>query len=274
MPEADMVPEGVDPALPSAARLYDYYLGGTANFESDRKMAEQVRQLIPEIADAAWANRGFHGRAAVWMARQGIRQFIDLGSGLPTQNNTHEAVAATAPDARVVYVDIDPMVAAHSSALLASDDRTAVITADVRDPDGVLGHPELRRLIDFSEPAGVLITAVLHFIPDGGDPWGLVTRYMAATAPGSYLALSHSTSDNLPPQAVSGGLSLYSSADSTVTLRSRADVARFFDGLELVPPQPGAEPGLTYVGLWGAEDLGAADSDGSRATYCGVARRP
>jgi hypothetical protein len=274
MSEADVVPEGVDPAVPSPARLYDYYLGGTSNFESDRKMAEQVRRLVPEIADAAWANRGFHGRAAVWMASQGIRQFIDLGSGLPTQNNTHQAIAATAPDARVVYVDIDPMVAAYSTALLDTGGRTAVITADVRDPAGVLGHPELRRLIDFSQPAGVLMTAVLHFIPDDGDPWGLVARYLAATAGGSYLALSHSTADNMPPRAVSGGVNLYSSADSGVTLRSRADVARFFAGLELVPPQPGAEPELTYVGLWGAEDLTAADSDGSRATYCGVARRP
>ncbi len=274
MPEADVVPEGVDPALPSPARLYDYYLGGTANFESDRKMAEQIRRLVPEIADAAWANRGFHGRAAVWMARQGIRQFIDLGSGLPTQNNTHQAVSAAAPGSRVVYVDIDPMVAAYGSALVAPGGRTAVITGDVRDPAGVLGHPELRRLIDFSAPVGVLMTAVLHFIADDSDPWELVARYMAATVPGSYLALSHSTSDNLPPRIVSGGLGLYSSAQSSVFLRSRADVARFFEGLDLVPPHPGAEPELAYVGLWGAEDLSAADTDGSRATYCGVARRP
>jgi hypothetical protein len=274
MTEADAVPEGVDPAVPSPARLYDYYLGGTANFEADRKMAEQVRQLVPEIVDAAWANRGFHGRAAVWMARQGIRQFIDLGSGLPTQNNTHQAVSGAAPDARVAYVDNDPMVAAYSAALLAPGGRTKVITADIRDPAGVLGHPDVRRLIDLSEPTGVLMTAVVHFIADDADPWELVARYMAATVPGSYLALSHSTSDNIPPRAVSGGLGLYSAAAAGVTLRSRADVARFFAGLELVPPHPGAEPDLTYTGLWGAEDLSAADSDGSRATYCGVARRP
>jgi hypothetical protein len=174
----------------------------------------------------------------------------------------------------VVYVDNDPMVAAYSAALLAPGGRTEVITADVRDPAGVLGHPDVRRLIDLSAPTGVLMTAVLHFIADDADPWGLVARYMAATVPGSYLALSHSTSDNIPPRAVSGGLGLYSAATAGVTLRSRADVARFFAGLDLVPPHPGAEPDLTYAGLWGAEDLSAADSDGSRATYCGVARRP
>jgi hypothetical protein len=200
MSDADVVPDGVDPTRPSPARLYDYYLGGTHNYEVDRQAAEQMRAVMPELGDAAWANRGFHGRAAVWMAAEhGIRQFIDLGSGLPTQNNTHQAVARVTPEARVVYVDNDPIVAAYGTPLLAGDGSTALITADLRDPDGVLEHPEVRRLIDFAEPVGVLMTAVLHFVADGSDPWGLVRRYMAATAPGSYLALSQVTSDNMPP---------------------------------------------------------------------------
>ena len=152
MPEADTVPEGVDPARPSPARLYDYYLGGTHNYEADRQAAEQLRQRMPELADAAWANRGFHGRAAIWMAEQGIRQFIDIGCGLPAPSNTHEAVRKVTPDARVVYVDHDPMVAAGRAPLLAPDGRTAFVAADLRDPDSVLGHPELRRLIDVREP--------------------------------------------------------------------------------------------------------------------------
>ena len=131
MTEADKVPPGVDPTTPSPARLYDYFLGGTSNLPVDREAAERLKAAVPEIVDAMWANRGFHGRAAVWLARQGIRQFIDIGSGLPTQNNTHEAVQQVAPGARVVYVDNDPMVAAHSGPLLAGDGTTTLIMADV-----------------------------------------------------------------------------------------------------------------------------------------------
>jgi hypothetical protein len=274
MPEADTVPDGVDPARPSPARLYDYYLGGTSNYEADRQAAEQLRQRMPELADAAWANRGFHGRAAIWMAEQGIRQFIDIGCGLPAPSNTHEAVRKVTPDARVVYVDHDPMVAAGRAPLLAADGRTAFVPADLRDPDSVLGHPELRRLIDFREPAGVLMTAVLHYVADGSDPRGLVRRYVTAMAPGSYLALSHLTYDQLPPQVAAVAQDIYERAASSIYARTREQVARLFDGLELVPAQPGGEPAVTFAGLWGAEDLEAADSDGSRASYCGVARRP
>ena len=275
MSDADVVPEGVDPTRPSPARLYDYYLGGTHNYEADRQAAEQIRQGMPELADAAWANRGFHGRAAVWMAAsQGIGQFIDVGSGLPTQNNTHQAVRRVAPGARVVYVDVDPMVAAYSAPLLSEDGSTILVTADMRDPDSVLEHPELRRLIDFSQPVGMLMTAVVHFVADGSDPWALVRRYMTATAPGSYLALSHLTYDRLPARATVAGQEVYQRATSNIYARTREEVTRFFDGLELVPAQPGGEPAITFPGLWGAEDLEAADSDGSRAFYCGVARRP
>jgi S-adenosyl methyltransferase len=275
MSDADVVPEGVDPTRPSPARLYDYYLGGTHNYEADRQAAEQIRRAMPDLADAAWANRGFHGRAAVWMAAsQGIRQFLDLGSGLPTQNNTHQAVRRVAPDARVVYVDVDPMVAAYSAPLLSADGSTTLVTADLRDPDSVLEHPELRRLIDFSQPLGVLMTAVVHFVADGSDPWSLVRRYMTATAPGSYLALSHLTHDRVPPRITEAGLEVYQRTATNIYARSRDEVTRFFDGLELAPAQPGGERAVTFVGLWGAEDVAAADSDGSRHFYCGVARRP
>jgi len=274
MTEAEKVPPGVDASTPSPARLYDYFLGGTHNLAVDREAAERFRAVVPEIVDATWANRGFHGRAAVSLARQGIRQFIDIGSGLPTQNNTHEAVRRVAPDARVVYVDNDPMVAAHSGPLLAGDGTTTLIMADIRELDSVLGDPELRRLIDFAEPAGVLMTAVLHFVADDADPWGLVARYMEAVAPGSYLALSHGTYDKMPPNSIEAGNQTYARAAERVYLRSKPEVERFFTGLELMSPYLGADPMITYVGLWGAEDLDAADTDGSRAIYCGVARRP
>jgi S-adenosyl methyltransferase len=274
MTETGLVPQGVDPARPSPARLYDYFLGGTANFAVDRAAAEKLKAAAPEVVDGMWANRGFYGRAAVWIAEQGIRQFIDIGSGLPTQNNTHQAVHKVAADARVVYADNDPMVAAHADALLAEDGTTTVITADVRDPDALLGHPALLRLIDFAEPAGVLMTAVMHFVPDESDPWGLVARYMAAVAPGSYLALSHGTYENLPPNKVRAGVDMLAEAAENAYPRPRPEVERFFAGLDLVEPYAGAGPAVTYVGLWGAEDPAAADSDGSRGFYCGVARRP
>ena len=274
MSDAGDVPEGVDPTRPTPARLYDYFLGGTNNFPVDRRAAEALRAQAPDVVDAMWANRGFHGRAAVWMAERGIRQFIDIGSGLPTQNNTHQAVQRVEPGIRVVYADIDPLVAAQAAPLLAGDGSTAVIAADLRDPGSVLGHPALLRLIDFAEPAGVLMSAVVHFVADDADPWDLVSRYMTAVAPGSYLALSHGTYENLPPRLVQAGLETYAQATEHAYLRSRPDVERFFAGLELVPPYPGADAAVTYVGLWGAEDPGLADSDGSRAMYCGVARRP
>ena len=274
MSDAGDVPEGVDPTRPTPARLYDYFLGGTNNFAVDRRAAEALKAQAPDVVDAMWANRGFHGRAAVWMAGQGIRQFIDIGSGLPTQNNTHEAVQRVDPRIRVVYVDIDPMVAAQAAPLLTGDGSTTVIAADLRDPGSVLGHPALLRLIDFAEPAGVLMSAVVHFVADDADPWDLVTRYMTAVAPGSYLALSHGTYENLPPRLVQAGLETYAQATEHAYPRSRPDVERFFAGLELVPPYSGADAAVTYVGLWGAEDPDLADSDGSRAMYCGVARRP
>jgi hypothetical protein len=275
MVHVDQPPRGVDPATPSTARLYDYYLGGKNNFKVDRDAGDRLKAQVPELADAAWANRGFHQRAVRWLAAEGgIRQFIDIGSGLPTQGNTHEVVQAVTADAHVVYVDHDPMVAVHSKALLTSMGSTKVITADLRMPDRVLEDPDLRELIDFNKPVGLVMTAVLHFVSDERDPWGIVRRYVDALAPGSYLVLSHGTMDRIPPQTVNAIYEVYARASEMAYLRGRADVERFFEDLELVPPFDGAGQVLTYVGEWGAEDPELADSDGSRISYCGVARRP
>jgi hypothetical protein len=274
MTEAERVPPGVDPTTPSPARLYDYYLGGVNNFQVDRDAAERVRAVMPELSDAAWANRAFHQRAAAWLAEQGIRQYIDIGSGLPTTGNTHEVVQKTAEGARVVYVDNDPMVAAHARDLLADDGSTLFILGDLREPDTLLGDPELRRHLDLGQPTALLMTSVMHFVADEGDPWGLVSRYMTALAPGSYLVLSHSTMDNLPPRMVEAGLALYANAAERLYPRTKDEVARFFTGLDLVPPYEGAWGVVDYVGAWGADDPSSADSDGSRVLYSGVARRP
>lgn len=271
----EAAPPGVDTATPSAARLYDYYLGGTTNFRVDRIAGDRLREALPDLSDAAWANRGFHQRSARWMAAEhGIRQFIDIGSGLPTQGNTHEVVREVAADARVLYVDNDPMVAAMADRLLADEGHTDLIVADLRDPDEVLNHPARRKLIDLDEPTGLLMTAVVHFVADGSDPRGLVRRYAGVLAPGSYVALSHATADKLPPRAVQAMYDTYANTSTQIYLRTREEVERLFDGLDLVPPYRGAEPGLSYVGVWGADDPEAADSEGSRVLYCGVGRRP
>jgi hypothetical protein len=274
MPETPLIPPGVDPTKPSPARIYDYILGGIHNFPVDRAAAERIRAASPDLKDAAWVNRGFHQRAARWMAAdQGIRQFIDLGSGLPFQSNTHGVVQKAIPKAHVVYIDNDAMVRAYSGEFLSGDGTTAVITADLREPETILDDPALRALIDFEQPAGLLMTAVLHFVADESDPWSLVARYTKALAPGSYLALSHVTHEGLPPRLVQEALEVYKEAQG-VYPRSRNQIDRFFAGLELVPPYPGAEPAITHIGMWGAEDPALADSDGSHWWFGGVARRP
>jgi hypothetical protein len=272
---AENVPPGVDPNVPTPARMYDYFLGGSNNFEVDRQFASRIKELVPEVSDSAWANRAFHQRAVAWLAaRQGLDQYIDIGAGLPTQGNTHELVRARIPSARVVYVDNDPMVLAHGQALLEGIDGVEMIMADLRDPDSVLTNPVLTELIDLSRPVGFLLTGVLYFVADGADPWRLVQRYADALAPDSYLVLSHLTSDNKPPRAIQTGQEVYSRATESLHFRSRDQFERFFTGLELVPPYPGAEPAVSHVGVWGAEDPVAADTDDSRWLYCGVARRP
>jgi hypothetical protein len=272
MTGTEQAPPGVDATRPSPARLYDYFLGGTTNFAVDRAAAEHRKAAAPDLIDAVWANRGFHGRAAVWLADRGIRQFIDIGSGLPTQNNTHLAARKETPNARVLYVDNDPLVRAHAKALLTGAASTRFLTADLRDPDGVLSHPDTSALIDFDAPVGLLMTAVLHFVADESDPWGLVTRYLGALAPGSYLALTHITADSKPPAAVQASRDLYASATERIHLRTKAEVERFLAGLDNVPPYEGAGGVVTWMGEWGAEDPRAADSDGSRWGYGAVGR--
>ncbi len=272
MTDTAHVPPGIDAEKPTPGRIYDYLLGGSTNFPADRAMAEKILTVLPELRDIVWANRGFHQRVARWIAERGIRQFVDIGSGLPTVGNTHEVVRKVAPDARVVYVDNDPLVAAHARELLTADGAVAVFTCDLREPATVLGHPDLRALIDFTEPIGLLMTAVLHFVADGSDPWGLVARYVSALAPGSYLAISHSTAEKVPPAVVRRVTDAYANATEQMYFRPLADVERFFAGLELVPPYPGAPPGVVHMGQWGADDPELADSDGSRWGYGGVAR--
>jgi S-adenosyl methyltransferase len=274
MTKALRLPEGLDITKPSPARIYDYMLRGSHHFDADVNAAERLLSVVPEIRDTAWSNRGFHQRAASWIARQGVRQFLDIGSGLPTVGNTHDVVSRVHPDARVVYVDNDPMVELHSQAILETSGTVSVLCADLRDPEAILGHPAVRSLLDSAEPTGLLMTGVMMFVADSSDPWGLVSRYVRAMGPDSYLSLSHLTDDAKPPAAVEAFRRVFDAATEHLYFRSKDGVARFFDGLEIVPPYAEAEPELTYSGLWGAEDVALADSDGSRWLYCAVARVP
>jgi hypothetical protein len=274
MTRAPRIPPGVDTSVPTPARIYDYMLRGHNNFESDRQASKRILAASPEFGDCAFANRGFHQRAARWIAERGVRQFIDIGSGLPTVGNTHEVVQKVIPDACVVYVDNDPMVLLHSQDLLVREEKISAILGDFRDPPSILENGELRALIDFSQPLGLLTTGLMHFVPDRLDPWGLLRRYLSAVVPGSYLSLSHLTDDHMPPAAAGAFQAVFDQATEQMHFRSKPGVAGFFDGLEVVPPYEGAEPGLCFVGVWGAEDPIAADTDGSRWLYAGVARKP
>jgi hypothetical protein len=255
--------------------MYDYILGGSANYPVDREAVQKVRAHMPDLDDAAWANRGFLQRSVRWLAQQGVRQFIDIGAGLPTGNNTHDAVQAVAPEARVLYVDNDPLVEIHAKALLEGVAGTAYIRADFRGPDGLLGHEETRAMIDFTQPVALLLVTVTHFVSDEDDPWGLVRRYVGGLAPGSYLALSAISSDRQVSEELGEVTAVYARSSSGGAYpRTRAEIARFFDGLDIVPPYKGAAAEVSHIGVWGAEDPDAADSDGSRLGYCAVARKP
>lgn len=274
MSQAQRVPVGVDPSAPSMARIYDYLLGGSNHFESDRAAARIMTERAPELVDGVSANRGFHQRAAKWLAEQGVRQFIDLGSGLPTAGNTHDVVLKIDPSARIVYVDIDPMVLSYSEIELAGEDSVEAIVADVKDVDAVLGSEAAQRLINFDEPVAILLTGVLHFIADEEDPAGLVARYLARLAPGSYLVCSQVNPDQKPPRTVDAiNRATQRASGGDAHLRSRAEIRAIMGDVEIVPPYEGAEPEVTWAGLWGCEDPKAADSDGSRWIYCAVGRK-
>ncbi|MGI5213831.1 SAM-dependent methyltransferase [Plantactinospora sp. CA-290183] len=264
-----------DPAeTPFVAGMYDYYLGGSANSPADRVAVDRIRAVLPEIPLVAWANRGFLQRAVTRMASEwGIKQFLDIGAGLPTQRNTHEVVGQVIPDGRVVYVDIDPKVIERGREMLAAVDNTAVIQGDVRQPDDILDHPQTRQLIDLDKPVGLLLVAVTQFIPDADDPWAIVRTYRDRIASGSYLALSAPTGDHQPERILEAIRSVYGKTPTAAKDRTRQEIARFFDGFDILPPYEGAEPVLTYVGQFGAEDPAAADDDASRWFYAAVGRK-
>ena len=239
--------DAVAATTPHPARMYDYFLGGKDNFEADRIAAEQAMSLVPHSRDVAWANRQFLSRAVAAMARAGIDQFIDLGSGFPTSPNVHEVAREIQPGTRVVYVDFDPVVISHNQALFTKAPGIAAIGADLRDPAAVLSHPLLRDLIDFGRPVGVLFVAVLHFVTDDHAPGEIVAAFRQRMAPGSMLALSHITSDGTP-QAVQRAIqAAYAAATVPAVFRPQSAIEAFFGDFPLL------EPGLVAVADWRPE---------------------
>jgi SAM-dependent methyltransferase len=234
---------GVDPSKASIARVYDYWVGGTHNFVSDRELAERMATLDPRIPAACKANRAFLGRVVRFLASQGIRQFLDIGSGIPTAGNVHEVAHRVAPGSRVVYVDRDPVAVAEGRKLLAGNDAAAVIQADVREPDQILSHPETAKLIDFGEPVALMMVAILHFVMDADDPERIVARFRTAIAPGSYIAVSHVTSE-ANPALTAAAEAIYNNRAADGQARSREQIARFFGGWEMT------DPGLVYAPVW------------------------
>lgn len=268
MNRPDWAPPEIDLDRPNAARVYDFFLGGSHNFAADREMARMAIEMWPELPEIMQANRGFLRRAVRFMASEGIRQFLDIGSGIPTVGNVHEVAQGAAPDSRVVYVDIDPVAVAQSRQMLAGDDRTEVVHGDVRKPDDILEAPETTRLIDFDEPVGVLMVALLHFVGDDDRPADIVRAYHDAIAPGSYLALSHASAEGRPDQT-DKHQKLYERTPTPMTMRPRDRIVALFDGFDIV------EPGVVYLPLWRPESPDDVDEHPERFTgFAGVGRKP
>ncbi|MGH3693648.1 MAG: SAM-dependent methyltransferase [Pseudonocardiaceae bacterium] len=263
------VPSGVNKAVPNAARVYDYWLDGAHNLASDREMADKVQQAMPGIRDAVRVQRAFLRRVVLFMVDSGIRQFLDIGSGIPTVGNVHEIAQQAEPECRIVYVDRESIAVAQSELLLAGNDRAVAIKADLRDVDDIFEHPQTRRMLDLDQPIGVLMLLLLHFSPDSWDPAGIVARYRDRLASGSYLALSHCTSDRNPP-GWAELVELYRSTPEPVYLRSHEEVLRMLAGFEPV------EPGLVGSGLWRPSDPGdiADDPEMNQVVCAGVGRKP
>jgi len=234
----------VDVSMPSPARIYDYYLGGKDNFPVDREVAEQALSVVPEGRELARANRHFLVRAVSYLAAHGIDQFIDLGTGIPTSPSVHEAARAVNPGVRVAYVDNDTQVVIHNRALLAGYDGISAVAGDVRYPAEITDDPGVCKLVDFSRPAGVLFVAVLHFVTDAEDPWGSVAHFRELMAPGSYLVVSHVTSDGSDPDAVNAIRGAYANASAPAVFRTARRVGDFFDGFRL------DYPGIVDVSQW------------------------
>jgi hypothetical protein len=264
------VPDEISMDKPNVARVYDYFLGGYHNFEADRAVGRTVLEAYPDMRTAAQVNRSFLRRSIHFLIAQGIDQFLDIGSGIPTVGNVHEVAQKLNPVARVVYVDIDPVAVLHSRAILQGNACATAIQADARQPEQILQHPEVKRLLDFDRPIGLLLVAVLHLVADDDQALHTVSTLRDALAPGSYVAISQTTFDGAPPGVEAQVTRLAAGASTAIGYRSYDRVRRMFDGLEVV------EPGLVFIPLWrpeGPNDV-FLDKPERALNYAGVGRKP
>ena len=263
------LPPSVDIDKPNAARIYDYMLGGSHNFEVDRKFAEDMMAATNSTPRSYRMNRSFLRRAVKFMVDNGIDQFLDLGSGIPTVGNVHEIAQSINPDVRVVYVDNEPVAVSHSRRMLAGQPNTVIIDADLRDTRAVLGHPLTQRMLDFNRPIGLLMVAIFHFIPDSDHPVEILARYREALRGGGFLAISHFTGDDQAVRLAANGTHWYQQTTNPLVMRSRTEFESLLHDVELVPP------GVTWVQQWHADDSEPELADPSEsAIYAAVGRLP
>jgi SAM-dependent methyltransferase len=264
-------PNGIDTSRPNVARIYDYLLGGKDNFTVDREAAERLLAASPDMAGIVRDNRSFIGRAVRYIAEEtDIRQFLDLGGGLPTQTNVHEMAQRFAPDARVVYVDNDPVVWSHGQALLAHGHRVAMVKADLREPARILRHPEVLDLLDLTQPVAVVLGSVLHFVSDDEEPHRIIASYRDRIAPGSYLVISHGNTGTAEddPNDVAGQVTrVYRQASAQLHVRPLTEIQRFFDGFDLI------DPGVVWINEW-RPDPAIPPAGQPRSLRGGVGRKP
>ncbi len=251
----------VDSSIPNVARMYDYYLGGYHNFAVDREAAEKILAIFPDTPAAARTNRRFLQRTVRHLARAGVRQFLDIGTGLPTQGNVHEIT-----DGKVVYVDNDPVAVAQARSLVEGLDRVSVACADLREPEALLADPDVAGHLDFAEPVAILMVSILHFVPDEAKPGDLIARLRDATAPGSHLVVSHLTLDGVATAPAAAGQQVYRQSSAPIVPRSRLDILGLFDGYDLL------EPGLVWLGDW-RPDSGTEAAEQVSHGYGGVGVR-
>ncbi|MFB9966233.1 SAM-dependent methyltransferase [Sinosporangium siamense] len=264
--KADRWANSIDTTRPSIARAYDVVLRGKDNFEVDRAFVAEIAKVVPEIFDVATYNRQILGRGVRFMSSAGIDQFLDLGSGLPTIENTHQVAQRARPGSRVVYVDNDPMVLAHGRVFLEENDDTAVVTSDLREPAAILNDEAVRRLIDFDRPVGVMLVGILHHLHDSEDPKGIVEAYMAAVPPGSHLFITHFCASS---QDSRDAEEKYLALLGTGRFRTPEEITAYFDGFDLL------DPGVVPLPLWRPDTPVQGElTVGHRLMYGGIAKKP
>ncbi|MEU0132976.1 SAM-dependent methyltransferase [Streptomyces sp. NPDC006296] len=266
MERPSWAPQGIDISVPSVSRMYDFYLGGSHNFEVDREAARKAMEFMPGLPKVMQANRAFMRRAVDYATTQGVNQFLDIGSGIPTFGNVHEVAQAADPEARIAYVDHDSVAVAHSQAVLQGNERAVIAAADLRKPQDILGNPEVNALLDLDKPVALLLVAVLHFVEDADDPYAAVAELRDALAPGSLLLLTHASYEGIPLIQEEAGrtVGVYRTIRNPLIMRSRAEIGRFFEGFEMV------DPGLVPMPEWRPESAEALAQE-DMFTYAGFA---